>query len=345
MGTQDVVIGTCQTLHSEVLDEDREICIFSPDIDPSSEQQYPVLYLLDGESYFHHATGLVEFLSRDGTMFIPKMIVVGINNVNRDRDFTPTAVNYLLEENPGVTREANMFLRFLEQELIPMIDAGYLTAPYRILEGHSLGGLFAWYAFLEKPDLFQAYLVIDLSIGWDDNWLLREIPRRIQKSYPSEISFYTGCAGFYYEKRKEDSPLFLRENAYRILLNDIHAENLRLEIQTFSDHHHLSVPHQAMYEGLQWIFKDFRMPNGWWIGPPQAIETHYEALARKYGFPFMLSKDMLLSLNYEFELYARQSNSERHRQRFQNYAIEALHLLLKYYPESPDVSPRIESLL
>jgi predicted alpha/beta superfamily hydrolase len=48
---------------------------------------------------------------------------------------------------------ADSFLRFIREELLPEVDRKYRTAPFRILMGHSLGGLFALHAFSRSPGL------------------------------------------------------------------------------------------------------------------------------------------------------------------------------------------------
>jgi len=47
------------------------------------------------------------------------------------------------------------FLDFLRDELIPHIEAKYRTVPFRILVGHSLGGLLALDSLLRRPPIFR----------------------------------------------------------------------------------------------------------------------------------------------------------------------------------------------
>ena len=60
-----------------------------PDGNATSQASYPVLYLLDARSNFHHTTGTLDALTRAG--HAPESIVVGIANTVRMRDLTPTA--------------------------------------------------------------------------------------------------------------------------------------------------------------------------------------------------------------------------------------------------------------
>jgi len=132
-------------LHSRVLDEERTILIHLPKDYALSEKKYPALYVLDAEFFFQQAVSAVEFLSEllyINVQPIPKMVIVGIVNVDRNRDYTPT---YAPEQADGrlvfpTSGKAERFLEFLNTELFPFIDSNYKTEPFRVLSGWSLGG-------------------------------------------------------------------------------------------------------------------------------------------------------------------------------------------------------------
>ena len=65
----------------------------------------------------------------------PEMIIVAIENTNRNRDMMPVVA----KDYPGPSR-AEAFLGFLEKELIPDIEKTYRTTQPRILLGKSLSG-------------------------------------------------------------------------------------------------------------------------------------------------------------------------------------------------------------
>ena len=75
-GIKPVTIGHGFTLISEVLGEERGILVYLPPGYDRSTATYPVIYLLDGDNHFHHATGIVDFLARNRR--IPPAVVVGI---------------------------------------------------------------------------------------------------------------------------------------------------------------------------------------------------------------------------------------------------------------------------
>lgn len=128
---KDVVIGKKETIESEILGEQRVINVYLPPNYENSNLNYPVLYLLDGGAHFLHGSASSQFLSRNG--LIPQMIVVGILNVDRNRDFSPTH-----EERIPTSGGADNFLNFLNDELVPFVDEKYRTSEFNVLMGHSL---------------------------------------------------------------------------------------------------------------------------------------------------------------------------------------------------------------
>ncbi|HEX3386461.1 MAG TPA: alpha/beta hydrolase-fold protein, partial [Mucilaginibacter sp.] len=88
-------------------------------------------------------------------------------NTNRMRDLTPTNVPPDKSSGGG-----EKFTDFIKTELMPHIDSIYPTASYKMLIGHSLGGLMAINTLINHPEMFNAYVAIDPSMWWDDRKLL-----------------------------------------------------------------------------------------------------------------------------------------------------------------------------
>jgi predicted alpha/beta superfamily hydrolase len=142
-----ISIGVVDSFKSALLNEKRELLISVPKSFAANKTlRYPVVYLLDGDTYFQSCTATIDHLSAaNGNAVIPEMIVVGLPNIDRVRDLT-TSVTI---QNPG-SGGAEKFTSFLEKELIPYIEKHYPTAPFRMLVGHSLGGLFVMNALAPK---------------------------------------------------------------------------------------------------------------------------------------------------------------------------------------------------
>lgn len=93
---QAVVIGKADSIHSTILNENRNILVHLPsgyNDNLYSAQRYPVIYLLDGDAHFPSVAGMVHQLSEiNGNTICPEMIIVAIPNTDRTRDLTPTHV-------------------------------------------------------------------------------------------------------------------------------------------------------------------------------------------------------------------------------------------------------------
>ncbi|GAB5557928.1 MAG: alpha/beta hydrolase-fold protein [Schleiferiaceae bacterium] len=147
-------------------------------------KKYPVLYVLDAETNFGGVSYIVQRLIKDG--LIPEILVVGIAYDTdyknfyrlRSRDLTPVELpNLSIGGNPvDPTGGAPAFSKFLEEELFPFVEDEYRIQPNdRALYGHSYGGLFGAYTFIENPDLFNRYLLLGPSLWFNDNYLLEEV--------------------------------------------------------------------------------------------------------------------------------------------------------------------------
>ncbi|MCU0322106.1 MAG: alpha/beta hydrolase-fold protein [Chitinophagaceae bacterium] len=163
---EPISIGEKITFYSKTLNEDRKLWIYVPDktaFQSDKEKKYPVMFVLDGESHFYATVGLVQQLSQANlNSILPEMIIVGIENTNRFRDLTPKL------------NSQSSFETFLSSELIPYINENYKAAPYRILVGHSLGGLLAINILTNQPDMFNAYLAIEPSMWFNNEQVLQQ---------------------------------------------------------------------------------------------------------------------------------------------------------------------------
>lgn len=150
-----------RTLFCSTVGQEYHLSVALPESYATSDQAYPVIYLLDGDVTFGMAAGLthIERLCL-GT---PEVIVVGIGYDMesydqflqlRERDFKVPEV----AEAPADAR-ANLFLDALTQEMVPFIEANYRTIPSdRCLYGYSSSGFFVLYALFHRPDAFRRYL-------------------------------------------------------------------------------------------------------------------------------------------------------------------------------------------
>jgi uncharacterized protein len=165
------------SIKSKLLNETRRLWISLPTEKKSDTTRYHVLYVLDPEAFFTLITGMVQLKSKFEKS-CPEMIIVGVLNMDRIKDMTPT--HSLLSVDGKENKEflkssggGEVFTRFLSDELLPYIDSVYPTKPQRTLLGHSLAGLMVLNTLVHHPEVFDNYIGIDPSTWWDNRKLLQ----------------------------------------------------------------------------------------------------------------------------------------------------------------------------
>ena len=280
--TQNLNLGEKIEFHSKVMSEDRRIFVHLPENYNRSDQKYPVLYLLDGEFFFTQAVSAVQYLSELGYIRnqpVPEMIVVGVVNVDRNRDYTPT---YAPEQAGLVfptSGKAETFLKFMNTELFPFVEAKYRTEPYRIISGWSLGGLFTVYTFLEHPEYFSAYLAISPSLWWDKDLYVSRTKNFIKEGEipKKKIAVTVGSL------EGGDIGRSVRDGFVVFMKNEFGLDDFFKTIE-IPDESHSYVYYKAIYEGLKLLFSDWQMPNELLGGGIEAMQSFYSKLSEEYGY-------------------------------------------------------------
>jgi len=198
---ESIISGVWNKIDSEILKEERQFAVYlPPSYSANKETKYPVMFVLDGdESRFRAITGLVESLSTNTLgRQIPEFIVVAIPNTDRNRDLTPTPVDFMFKDQMLDELEtsggANKFVGFIQEELIPYLNKTYRTNETRLLVGESFGGLFAAHTLLSHPLLFTDYLITDATYIWDDNYLNRKVKESIKSKLKIKANVYLSLA-------------------------------------------------------------------------------------------------------------------------------------------------------
>ncbi|MBP7462196.1 MAG: hypothetical protein KBA26_12985 [Candidatus Delongbacteria bacterium] len=282
----DYAIGKRITFQSQVLDESRDLLIHLPPGYTTTTQRYPVLYLLDGETHFVHACGSVDILTNSG--IIPPIIIVGIVNRNRNRDFTPVEVKRI--PNSG---QYNKFCRFIRQEVFPYIETTYRTEPYRILEGHSLGGMFSIHNLFSEPWMFQAHLAISPALGYADGYVVNNL---ISQS-PHKLVFNNHLLAVSVGDEPGYYPLI---DSLSAIIQNRQPQKLDYRYQHYSGETHGSVPVVSLYDGLKWVFKGWSIPDSIAEqGLPAIKQYHQSQFTERLGLSAAIPEPILNRIGYQ----------------------------------------------
>lgn len=310
-----IKIGTIKSIHSAILNEDREILVYVPGSgsgNSNDKTRYPVIYLLDGYSFFHPVTGMVQYLSAIGKM--PEMIVVAIVNTDRVRDLTPTHSTVWSDGEVDTAHfkyagGGEKFISFIQKELIPYIDAHYQTEPYRIFAGHSLGGLAVINTLINNPGLFNAYIAIDPSIWWDNKLMIKRAAIAFkQKNYAGKKLFFASAntmnKGMDTTRVLNDTAngnVHVRDNLqFRELLRQNNNNNLHWKWKYYNDDNHPSIPLIAAYDALRSFFENYELPKDLADTSINAayIQNHYRNLSVMLGYKVLPPQSTVNFLGY-----------------------------------------------
>lgn len=308
---ESIFIGKIETIYSKVLDENRKLWIYNPHVtskDVNIDKRYPVLYLLDGDAHFFSTVGIVQQLSQaNGNGVLPEMIVVAIENTNRLKDLSPKLLSTNNLDN------ANPFINFLSSELIPFVDKNYQTTPYRLLVGHSLGGLTAIDILTNFPELFDAYIAIDPSMWYDNEKYLNQYIIQLAKQNFNKTRLFIGTAntmpaGMTFSKLKNDNTVetqhirsifkfdkFLKSN----------SNGLQYAQKYYEKERHNTVPLLSEYDGLRFIFdyyfldaseKDFSDSTALIASK---LKTHYTKVSSEMGYKVSAPESLINYFGYD----------------------------------------------
>src|SRR5215218_6856134 len=231
---------------------------------PEQKANYPVVYLLDANLYFDVVASVLTKYSDVG--LAPSVILVGIGYRDfqtmdslRNRDDTyPTAIQ---EYEMSVSGGADKFLSFINNELVPKIDKEYKAdTSKRILMGHSLGGYFTSYTFLQdllgKSNSFSSYIAASPSIHYNKYYLLSQLKAiSSQKNRQKKISIYITYGGQEDAESKHDSSVIKLNSLSNQLSNLIAVKQSHYVIykgDIYSNLDHMDTQIPTFIKGLQW---------------------------------------------------------------------------------------------
>lgn len=320
-----IEIGESVTINSKILNEERKILVFLPEKYKDSSTRYPVLYVLDGNNYFLPSIGVMKYLAVYNQL--PEMIVIGIPHKMRFKELTPTKTNRI-PSGGGV----DDFLKFIKEEMIPYIEKKYRTQPFRIFSGHSLGGLCVLYAFVNEPDMFNAYLGISSSVYWDESVFLKRAEKILKKTSQLKKTLYFSVEDGEGEHGKANLD-------FAQLLKNYALKDLNWKFDLMEGESHTSLWIKSFNEGLNFV-SPWNLSEDVLEGGLNSILKHYEDLK------MAVSERLLTKFAMEFE--ARDNFNEAIK--ILKYAIktnpnsdELFHGLGDYYRENNQLELALET--
>lgn len=260
------------TLVSESLNEERSIVVRRPA--GAEGKALPVLYITDADWQFPLLTEYVEYLTYWNQ--IPPMLVVGIENVERNRDFVP-------RQDPRFphTGAADRFLPFLVDELRAEIERRYSTSGFDVLFGHSFGGVLALHTLFERPNAFDAYIAVGTSTWISDRVLFDEAKRFFDAGAKTEAMVYLSVA------EADGGETVPAGDDFAHLWRDRAPDALEWSYRVIPRTNHFTAVMPSLQEAFDrlyrfWGFVD-ELQTAMEEDGPKAIDATFEAWRAKWG--------------------------------------------------------------
>ena len=273
-GGQSVEIARSYRILSRALNETRVIEVTLPaSYGTDSTRRYPVLVVLDGDLQQPITATAARFYAE--TSQIPELIVVGVRNTDRGRDFTPALrPDFPSPPEISVAGGADNFLDFVGDELLPYIDHHYRTAPLRVLIGHSLGGLFAIYTLGHRPSLFTGYIVMEPSVWWNRGAEVEEAKTELGEPGGRHVRL-----------------MLVNTDSWGLDTTQWGGTKPMIRELSAPGETHASMPLTGISEALRALFADFK-PGVWRPGTkPIAMLESYDSLTARVGYAVPIPAD------------------------------------------------------
>lgn len=306
-------------INSKNLNQEREILIYKPiGFEENTNQKYDVIYVFDSQmkAYFDLVHSSYDFYNKG----IFPAIVVGIispfdqaTKQSRNTDLLPKPEHpETIEHYRGYLGNSENFFKFLTDEVSPYLEKNCRTSSIRTAVGHSNGGTFISYCFLEKPDFFESYILVSPNYAYDQFQIVKKLQQFHFENLTSKKFFYMCNAN-----EAESFP------------KDWEKGNLDVAqiLQKASDSNY-----------IKFVNQDFSKTEDHGSIPPIGI-----SLGLKSYMDFYTNTDNLLeniAQNRHVSLTADQANSLAYIAKGKNKTQDAIKVLLwanKQYPENLNI--------
>lgn len=229
--------------YSPLLKQERTIRIYLPNNYEQANEEYPVLYMHDGQNVFKDEEAIKGISLRLEDYLIHnelKVIVVAIdlNPEERMNEYCPWVIGEYSERLTGepssLGGKGKEYIEFIVSELKPYIDQQYHTnKSYSAMAGISVGGLITTYAACTYPHIFKNIIVFSPAFFRNQE----EIEKLLRVSDLTPIdSFYMDCGTKESANNEKISKGFLESN--QAIFEIIHQKLPQTKFRVIEDGEH-----------------------------------------------------------------------------------------------------------
>lgn len=244
-------------IHADSNNKDYELYIQLPKSYLETKTNYPLIIVNDTSWGFPITNGAMALM---GGNVVREAIVVGVSyskgddrTISRTRDYTPT---YSPDEANGhssaarkVSGHAKEYTAFLADQVIPLLQKNYrVDANNKIFVGHSFGGLLGTYILVNRPEIFNHYIIGSPSLWYDNKVIFKmeETYAKTHKSLKTNAMIYVDANDDSLNNKKmaDDALAFEKQLLSR------NYEGFRLHVEVMYGENHHSVFPGLLSKGL-----------------------------------------------------------------------------------------------
>jgi|GEM_PF-6451381 len=233
----------------------------------SSDKDYPVLYVLDAESWMHAAVEANRILQVNRR--IPETIIVGVVRTRLLGSFSDPIVR------------ANLVSLFRD-DVLPHVQANYRTSDLTTAFGHSATADLVLSLLIADPNLFSRFVLASPGLGEE---LISGMESLLSENPLADKTMYLTLTNIHEEGHSRHSGM----TRLIELLNEKADESFVWRYDPIESLSHFTTPHTALFEGVAFLDLDFSptrfadYQSFLEFGGLPEVESHYERRALKYG--------------------------------------------------------------
>ncbi|QBY02977.1 tetratricopeptide repeat protein [Thalassotalea sp. HSM 43] len=240
-----------------------------------SDKTYFVLFDLHPRSQTF-ISGMQDWLSHNGEW--PWLETIIVNPADYHAEFA-TVFNDLVQQPDNQT-----ILDILQNGVLTQVDKRYRTNGFRIYTGFMGNGALGIYTLLNRPSMFDAYIISSPSLNDNFANVMSDAPDKLAQPYDGIKTLYMSIGDHAYEKSHADE-----FKQFKALLDEKATTQLHWTADFDEKHYYMSRPIISLVNGIEVLFDDIHsnLPADSDISQrgADAIIEYYQTLSReKYGF-------------------------------------------------------------
>jgi len=263
------------------------VSVIVPERSGESAGPFPLLVVLNAPEYTGVLSSILNIMADFG--YAPRVILAVLETDYPFSVYTPSQAGIpggdIISDSGG----GPQLRELLSAEIIPWIEENYPVSSYRMVYGHSVGGLWVLDDVIARDPLFSAHAATSPSCWWDDELLTRRVTQE-DGSFPRRKLFM--CMGNEGETMLPPAKRFFEAVTQR-------ETGIEGKFLTFENTDHQMIPVIAFSHSMDYLFSDWKLSEEILTGGFDAVDQAVRRLNEKYGTRRKIPERFLNRLGYE----------------------------------------------